>query len=170
MSMFDEFNDDGAEVRPMILAAALAATIGTYFVMKAYFEWSEPRAGLGWVYVQYAVLMGVPLAAGLLAWWQWGVGGLLTVAVASAFGTGLHFIKTNYDSIRQFGDVAADQFTVIVVSAMLTALSIGLLLPLAFAIYQLWPVKRHRADAPGSGIESEPAIVRRKVIDERFGS
>lgn len=169
MSIFAGPSEREADARPWILAAALTATVATYFFMDAYFEWSAQRQGLNWVYVQYAVLMGVPFAAGLLAWWRWGVGGLLAVSLFSASGTGARFVNNSFDAIQPFADLPFEESVAIVFTSMLSALSVGLLLPLAFAVYQLWPVRDDRIGSWDEQVDRENSHrPRQKVVDERF--
>ena len=123
------------------LALVPGAAILSVFLTRALFDWNAD--GYGWrrAYSELALFLLLPSALGLAAWFRRSLTTFLALAggaaVAAAIVAGASYTSgVGYDN--------ADSLVVaLFVKVAVQVFALGLLLPLSWAVFQLWPGHEH---------------------------
>ena len=125
----------GNALLPMALAAG--AAVLSVFLTRALLDWIAEASLLRWAYTDLAFFLLLPLAVGLGAWFRGSLTTFLSAAggaaVAASLVAGDHYTSS-------LGDFNADRVVVAgFIQVAVWKLALGMLLPLGFALFQLWP-------------------------------
>lgn len=123
------------------LALVAGAAILSAFLTRALFDWNAEAYPWWRAYLELAFFLLLPAALGQPAWFR----GSLTTFLLAAGGAAVAaaVVAGDYYTSRVGYDNADSLVVALFVKVAVQVFALGLLLPLGFALFQLWPSHEH---------------------------
>ena len=128
------------------IALAVGAAVLSAFLTRALFDWNADAYPWRRIYAEIAFFLLLPSALGLSAWIRRSLGTFLVVGAAAA-ASAAAIAANHYASPLSYDNADALVVAAFIQVAAWT-FALGLLFPLGFALFQLWPSSA-RKDSDG---------------------